>query len=117
MSDAKFTPGPWEVCGDGLRIKPVPKEHYFWPLADTAAVIRWCKEDGTWLKGNREEAKANAHLIAASPNLYAACEEPERRLRQCAENIRDEYPFWARDLEKMADKLAAVMAEARGEQP
>jgi hypothetical protein len=58
---------------------------------------------------------ADWHLIAAAPDLYEASEDPERRLRQCAANIRDEFPYWARDLEKMADRLAAAIAKAKGE--
>ena len=145
MTETKFTPGPLEArvvhgWGDTFCIiavgakRPIanfirPKSYYpEWVKevdsnGDEYSILseRRAKEAGNYVptKEHKQaidaEQLATAHLFAAAPELYEACEEPERRLRQCAKNIRDEFPFWARDLEKMADQLATTLAKARGE--
>ena len=69
---AEFTKGPWVVCGDGYRIKPIQRDQYFRPLADIGPVIEWNEEDGNWRDSDDKQAKANAHLIAAAPDMYEA---------------------------------------------
>ena len=64
----KWTPGPWAVCGDGKRVKPEPLDLFYAPIAETHQAIRWV--DGNWQ--HQGGAEANAHLIAAAPDLYAA---------------------------------------------
>lgn len=61
----KYTPGPWFVQNgrsiDGTRgfaIKPIPR--------DVVAV--------TDPQATKEEEECNAHLIAAAPELFEACE-------------------------------------------
>jgi hypothetical protein len=61
MSDVKHTPGPWLVVGDAD-----PEVH---------------AEDGTWIVNQvcsgagdeNDDGMANARLIAAAPDLLAAC--------------------------------------------
>ncbi len=64
-SMSKHTPGPWTVC------IPTPEEHPGY--ADgTRDIDVWTGEDGTFIAnvgGPPEEQEANAHLIAAAPEL------------------------------------------------
>jgi hypothetical protein len=78
MSGPKFTPGPWHVelpMGDiCFSIVDDAAETYNWKLLANAT---WDdKEDrGTGRPFiTKKEAEANAHLIAAAPDLYAALE-------------------------------------------
>lgn len=59
-NEAKWTPGPWVVFGAwGIQDQNNRLIAQFEPLND----------DGN---GNSEESFANAHLIAAAPELYEA---------------------------------------------
>jgi len=60
----EHTPGPWENDNGvvaGKDIKDLTR-----PSFDIFDVSHW--------HGNKEEAQANAHLIAAAPDLLSACE-------------------------------------------
>lgn len=69
MTDSKFTPGPWLAASH-------PSSVVGWPVVK-------CGEGGgrsicsvSYLPSNDEvmaESKANSLLIAAAPDLYAAC--------------------------------------------
>ena len=66
MSDTKFTPGPWsctKAAPSGDRGIYAAGTGIF---AEAYADIRRAGEN------NAAEAEANAHLIAAAPDLYAA---------------------------------------------
>ena len=63
---SKHTPGPWEI-----------EEHYHFgyrwisgPQHSQLAQVVWCMED----EDRSPECEANARLIAAAPDLLAACE-------------------------------------------
>ena len=60
MSETKFTPGPWYVGGNGGFINQLQIE-------PTIGCVY----------GAGDELKANAHLIAAAPDLFAALERVE----------------------------------------
>lgn len=68
MSAASRTPGPWHVggenVGDGLSILDAAGNR----VAHTAA-----RRNQNVELIDPAEAKANAHLIAAAPDLLAAC--------------------------------------------
>ena len=68
MSDTKFTPGPW-VVSDELRtsINTAPTEDGTYKHI---AMVNWCKYREYSIVG--EEHDANAHLIAAAPEMYRA---------------------------------------------
>lgn len=98
MTEPKFTPGPWfsvaklsgsenhrgfKICGDDG-----------WALADIQPV----DEDGI-------EGRANAHLIAAAPELYEAL------LRLVYSPYREGTPSH----KKLEDDGKAALAKARGE--
>lgn len=62
MTEPKFTPGPWKVIESGVVAEGrfVIARIYLDPLKEENAAI--------------EESVANAHLIAAAPELYEALE-------------------------------------------
>lgn len=62
MSDAKHTPAPWNLVWWGNERYPFPLS----VLADNDGA--WVARDGT------VSSEANAHLIAAAPDLLEACE-------------------------------------------
>jgi hypothetical protein len=72
MSDIQITKGPWEVCFDH-------------PDEDTRASLAFIRPRGEvyggeeiadiFCCGGDTEREANARLIAAAPDLYAALEE------------------------------------------
>lgn len=72
MSEAKFTPGPWAVedpFGDSLSIV-VGKETYDWRFV---AHVHTDIEKGPAPKPiGKAQMAANARLIAAAPDMYAA---------------------------------------------
>lgn len=93
MNASEHTPGPWEIT---------PTKH---PVADTFGV----EARGVWVAKchpfngdgpGREEAKANAHLIAAAPELLEVCE-------MVLEFASIEMP------PELIDKATAAIAKAR----
>ena len=64
MSDTKFTPGPWRY--DRTNGSPTTGEHMIaGAKPGYLAEVRDCGSG---------DVRANAHLIAAAPDLYAALE-------------------------------------------
>ena len=61
---AKHTPGPWEAIGNLVR-SPMDKE------SGSGVQLAECA-DRYYQKVNSDEAKANARLIAAAPELLEA---------------------------------------------
>lgn len=59
MSDAKHTPAPWSDSGN---------EPDYWPITDANGYLI----ANVWR--DTESGKSNARLIAAAPDLLAACE-------------------------------------------
>lgn len=100
MSNVKWTPGPWEITepngtGNGMRIDG-PKD---WPRIPEA-----------WLgfAVTSEEQIANAHVIAAAPDLYQA-------LASCQSWITDGGYEIDPDVAQICDQARAALAKARGE--
>jgi hypothetical protein len=92
---SEHTPGPWRVAfGNRLEIHG-PKDEIGWPksIVYNAGL---CTD---------EEAQANARLIAAAPELLAACIdalEVEEQMAQCPDS-------------ELASRLRAVITKAKGE--
>ena len=63
MSKTEWTPGPWRVMTISPEIKVNPTAE-FMPFGSCGCC------DGVWINGDNPEA--NAHLIAAAPDLYTA---------------------------------------------
>ena len=99
MSERKWTPGKWSVY-------EVERETY-WPGIDagrTSIVVWGDQQENNGVQGDTlEEAKANAQLIAAAPNLYEALEN----LANACQNADDSYQWVAEAFD--------VLAKARGE--
>ena len=92
MSAPQFTPGPW--YGDGREDKALLLVY-----TERGRDICFVPEDGA-------EDQANAHLIAAAPDLYEALDQI---LWSFGSDIRD----YDADLHTLA---YAALAKARGEQ-
>lgn len=100
---AKYTPGPWKI---NKRSWPMTITGHIHQITNndrlpSAFVPAWDnpqegEEDGS------EEALANAHLIAAAPDLLAA-------LKEAADFVQ---PF--NRAEDLLDKIEAVIAKAEG---
>ena len=99
--EAKFTPGPWCISGKtgaGLRIfveSDLKKDN--WDCCRVEVISDDC---------NYEMAEANARLIAAAPDLYAACEAVHAML---SGRWPDDSPIIV--------QLRSALALARGEKP
>ena len=69
MSESTHTPGPWFIFGNGHCVGG-PKGPIDGDPRQQTAGVAMC---GMRLR-TEDEAKANARLIAAAPDLLAACE-------------------------------------------
>jgi hypothetical protein len=97
MTETKHTPGPWEI-GDHMQIW---SDHCDGPLAETIPNAK---------PGVNE---SNARLIAAAPELLAACEGVLGVLNHGTPTKEDGTPntHW-----KHIDIIRAVIAKATGEE-
>ncbi len=107
----KWTPGPWfivtptqgfEVCTiHGVERQPTEDGlGQTWVYIRPESLVR----DGEWHWPDEAECTANAHLIAAAPDLYAALEA-----------IRDNEVVRAICPSPLWGKMADAMIKARGE--
>lgn len=101
MSDiAKFTPGPWAARPDensSCEWEVVKNDPRKTSISQDPWFICLCMDDA-----DGASAKGNAHLIAAAPELYAACQY----IVDAAEN-GDEMTA--------VEMATAALAKARGE--
>ena len=100
MTQTKFTPGPW--------------------TAETTT------DSGSWISGSSgewvafscgntdERAKANTHLIAAAPDMYAVLEQAERFVAYFAGEAENSFVGPGTPKTCLA-AIRAVRAKARGE--
>jgi hypothetical protein len=100
MSDLKATPGPWVACpvqGLDYDYRPIARD-----VASGAAPYH-ARVDYT---GDKAETDANAHLVAAAPELYAALAAAWERVHSdvCGHTCCEE-----------CETAKSVMAKARGE--
>ncbi len=98
--DTKFTPGQWEVytnTAGAIEVKPHGASCGVRDNGEYLCVsISTEGEDCT----RNDKTKANAHLIAAAPELYEALQELERTVRKMGLDV---------------SKASTVLAKARGE--
>ena len=98
MSNTKFTPGPWEAQGLYIMFTNADTKQFDW----VAKVERFAD------KYKHEEA-ANAALIAAAPELYAA-------LEKITAHMLVQFPWALSDpLNSIMKQSKAALAKARGE--
>ena len=93
MSQAKFTPGPWVVYKD------LPTDVVVSQSGECSLATLDCG------CGSRKTQRANAHLIAAAPELYVALEALIKECDMCGHPDEPEAVEIAR----------SALAKARGE--
>lgn len=107
MADTKFTPGPWQQHSD------------YDPL-QIVADIEHDGEQYTYLVvsdevGGGERAQANAALIAAAPDLYAALMAIHNMLWGRPDIVNKLRPLMGFAEDAISNQCAAALAKARGE--
>lgn len=104
MSDAKHTPGEWimDQPGNwqGLAARIYVREPY--GLIATVEISGWKP---------RRMAIANAHLIAAAPELLAACEAWDTGFVDGEQFDAEQFRVWVNERRAMA---RAAIAKAKG---
>lgn len=105
MNEAKFSKGPWEVCSDDWNLGERPDD----------AMFSIVSEDKEWHIAtvlDAEGAEANAHLIAAAPEMYAFLEQlaNEFQVVSCSDSARTGEWF-----DKRIRRIERKLAKARGE--
>ena len=123
--NSKHTPGPWTNTGLELQIRPYPGLE-IWGNPDenrkyTSFVALALRHNSL----GREQEVANAHLIAAAPDLLAACEsmcdwlEDHGRITNKMFGVEDP-DLWRLGvgvlLLEQYDILAAAIARAKGDE-
>lgn len=99
MSEPKFTPGPWHV-GHGHELETGMKGWEYYPVC-------WSKDDENVC--DIVYNKADAHLIAAAPEMYNMLQSV---LDECA--ICDPNFHYPGDCD-LRGQIEAVLKKARGE--
>ena len=101
MSETKFTQGPW-VAEKPRWYAPTDERHVYDTQGQLIARIPLA---GRFQSVN--EAKANAHLIAAAPDMYEVIEEiAGMKITDCDAHDAANY---------MRDAARALLAKMRGE--
>jgi hypothetical protein len=106
MSEAKFTDGPWcikEIEGDKeyIRVRGTRLGQKF-KIANVID-LKTHHDESKWCKADRAESLANAHLIAAAPEMYDYLDGLYQNL--CS--IGDDS--------ETVDEIRKLIAKARGE--
>jgi len=114
MSELKATPGPWiEMPDSDDEDVYISTEERF-----DNSKIHICKVQGGFCGAIGEEQEANAHLIAAAPELYEALDKLKLSYEALAHDY--EYAVGAGDIHPLhaehIQRCAAVLAKALGEQ-
>lgn len=106
-TQAKHTPGPWEIGSINKRDKNLWWAAVFTPKSTGKFHT---PRAGEALGVDREECEGNARLIAAAPDLLEAL----RALAECVEGYRQTGCLGAWD--KPLGEARAAIAKAEGEQ-
>src|SRR6185503_8907079 len=108
MSKAMHTPGPW-TASNPQEVKVKPRTHHIIlkgpGLENIALISSWRS-----VETEAEEAQANAHLIAAAPDLLEALElilEARTQEKHLWNSAPGESP--------LHDRCRAAIAKARGQ--
>jgi len=88
MNETKFTPGPWHIWYEEMEISIYDQNSDL-----ICGPIKQCPEQ-----------EANAHLIAAAPELF-----------DCLQRCLDEMVWIGPKAKKTAEDSHAALAKARGE--
>ena len=104
MSDAKHTPGPWNVTENGGDAFDVKSEDY-----GTIALIH---DPLARDMGRMDEVESNAHLIASAPDLLAACDKLYRVL---SNQGNPSFEDWQQKRQEAEAEALSAIALAKGE--
>lgn len=102
MNGENYTPGPWRV-----------PDHETHVLAEDGGV---CKFES--IHGFYDNYQANAHLIAAAPDMYEALRDAAESLRFAADELKAQASIPdadERDLRESRNKVFNALKKARGE--
>lgn len=102
----RHTPGPWAIREDCVGFD---QQIVRWLIHDRNASGRGYKPIAT-VHAGFTRAAADARLIAAAPDLLAACEAATALLDEWGETIAGAGA-------EVYDQLRAALARAKGEQP
>jgi hypothetical protein len=114
---SKHTPGPWRFleADDHNRDDNSCRPLTICGLADDDLANVYSSDDST-VSISREEAVANARLIAAAPDLLEALKAYMHAMEGFAEAVRavtgTAYPWEAQDIERA--KALAALSKAKG---
>lgn len=119
MSETKFTPGPWSMNGERRLVGDAAKDgqHMLYvgevrSPAHVGCVAYIQSADHCETGITRDAAEANALLLLAAPDMYAAL--------QCAQNVltllQDEVSRLGCRADQVTEKIAAALAKANGGQ-
>lgn len=114
VAPTAHTPGPWSYYSDKLRPAFPVRVHEIHG-ADGVAVVKWGGFDG--VDYPRKQIAANARLIAAAPDLLAACVALDEFQRVYASNTYDSAPgndHYAGMLLSVVERARAAIANAEG---
>ena len=115
--DKKWTPGPWVVeqthpTNACLYVSESKGGHEVCTLYGADGDWAECGPDGNW--GEQPIREANAHLIAAAPDLYEALEACVDELMSILHGERD--GVWSNEVfESVESPYRKALAKARGE--
>lgn len=114
MSEAKFTPAPWAVVansvGDLVIVKQrVRNKGEEWIPVTYDATIIMGVGDHTDEETNGNES-ANAHLIAAAPEMYAMLEKVAQAQKDAGNEIEHSDLLY-----NLYGDIELLLAKARGE--
>lgn len=121
-AETKFTPGPWEVKqGDDPRDFIVAERSGNTVAEPNCELFNdWPELDPSVRHIGVDEAKANAYLIAAAPNLYSALEKLIEKADSFTQDaVADRIRFQRDAAHVIRNAMAAARAalrRARGEQ-
>ena len=103
----KFTPGPWKV---GYRVA------YGWDIGPSP--LKWAASvnDGDILGAGDGEGLANAHLIAAAPDMYEALKEALATIEYVKEYVEGMGLSAEDDCNNAIEIINAAIAKADGEE-
>lgn len=119
MTETKFTPGPWRLADDydnalhicspwSSNVRPESSDTYGSCLGAHICQVRHQGEDAPVVK--LSQAKANAHLIAAAPELYEALKRGLKALSFAVEHAGGDP-----ETHYCCVQMRAALAKARGE--
>ena len=102
MSEHKHTPGPWTLGKGKYRVR-----------TEDGTLVAECYTTGNYMRYPRDkvEQNANAHLIAAAPDLLEALIEARETIQKIDDATLDCGGSWQFDDEK----IDVAIAKAKGE--